>query len=402
MFLCQKLLLLKTLLLIISVFSISKVIFFSTTKYKGIQFHNDYYQNNLDKKKALKNGRKFFKKCIDDALVKHHNFKKNDVPLASIIIPVYNAEYKIKKAIRSIQNQNISNLEIILVNDHSKDKTDKIIKNLQKEDERIILIQNKENKGIFYTRCIGTLKASGKFIFPLDNDDLFFDEGIIDSIVEEAMKNKFDIVEFNYAEYFNPKNPPHKLISSEFGNHSHNLILYQPELGLFSRKKNNTYGVFDCYIWAKCIKTEIYKKSINKIGIELYSKFILRGEDFIITFVLFKMAKSFKYFSKYGIFRFKNMETAQYQSSRELYLLSRIIYLDVIRKYTKNYPDRMYVIDFSNKFLKIMREDINILSNENKIYFKEVFQRLLDNKYISTKVKNKFISFFKNVAYLSK
>ena len=128
-------------------------------------------------------------------------------------------------------------MEIILVNDYSSDKTADIIKDLQKDDNRIKLVENRKNKGIFYSRCIGTLKAKGKYIFPLDNDDLFFDEGIISSIVNKSMIGNYDIVEFNYAEFFNSKIPPRKFITSEFGNHSNNLILYQPELSQFPRKK---------------------------------------------------------------------------------------------------------------------------------------------------------------------
>ena len=89
-----------------------------------------------------------------------------------------------------------------------------------------------------------------------------------------------------YSEYYNLYRPPSVLISTEYGNHTNNLVLKQPELGQFPRKKNNIYGVYDSFIWGKCINSEIYKRSINKIGSKLYSKYILRGEDFIITFVL--------------------------------------------------------------------------------------------------------------------
>ena len=152
------------------------------------------------------------------------------------------------------------------MDDFSKDKTIDIIRDLQIIDERIILLENKENKGIFYTRCIGTLNAKGKYVFPLDNDDLFFDENILDSIVNEAIKGDFDIVEFMYTEYYNFKKPSNKLISTEYGNHSHNLILNQPELSQFPRKKNNTFGVYDCFLWAKCINSILYKTCINQVG----------------------------------------------------------------------------------------------------------------------------------------
>ena len=369
-------------------------------KNKFAKYTNNYYKNEADKKRALRKGKKYFKMCVANILKNKKIFNKVINPLVSVVIPVYNAEFKIRKTIRSIQNQNTTNLEIILINDFSTDKTIDVIKSLQKDDERIVLLENKKNNGIFYTRCIGTLKSSGKFIFPLDNDDLFFDEDVIDSIVKEASRGKFDIVEFMYSEYYKLNVPPNKLISTEYGNHTHNLILTQPELGQFPRKKNNTYGVYDSFVWAKCIKSKIYKESINKIGEKLYSKRILRGEDYIMTFVLFRIANNFKYFAKYGIFRFKNIITATYQSSQDLYLLSRIIYLDVIIKFTKkNIDDKMYIVYFCNQFLPMLKKEFKILNNDNQIYFKKVFHKLLKDNYIKKEYKNKFISLFQDMDF---
>ena len=84
-------------------------------------------------------------------------------------------------------------IEIILVNDASIDNTKKKIENLQKEDYRIELINNEKNMGILYSRCIGALHAKGKYIVPLDHDDFFFDEDVLEVIYEEAEKTNFDI-----------------------------------------------------------------------------------------------------------------------------------------------------------------------------------------------------------------
>ena len=97
-----------------------------------------------------------------------------------MVIPVYDAGDKISKSVISAQNQNVANIEIILVNDASNNETYNIIKKLEKEDPRILLINNKKNMGTLYSRCIGALKSNGKYIFPLDNDDLFFDEDVLD------------------------------------------------------------------------------------------------------------------------------------------------------------------------------------------------------------------------------
>ena len=114
----------------------------------------------------------------------------------SSIIPLYNCENTILRAIRSIQNQNIEDIEIILVNDFSKDKTLMMINQFQKEDPRIIIINNKKRMGTLYSRSIGTLAAKGKYLFPLDNDDMFLDSDIFNYIFNEADNNNYDIVKF--------------------------------------------------------------------------------------------------------------------------------------------------------------------------------------------------------------
>ena len=77
------------------------------------------------------------------------------IPLVSAIIPVYNSRNIIQRSIRSIQNQDMKNIEIILVNDFSTDDTLSFIESLQKEDQRIKIIKNQKNMGTLYSRSIG-------------------------------------------------------------------------------------------------------------------------------------------------------------------------------------------------------------------------------------------------------
>ena len=109
-------------------------------------------------------------------------------PLVTVIIPVYNCKDYITRAIKSIQNQNMMNIEIILVNDNSTDNTSFIIEEMQKEDQRIKIINNQKNMGTLYSRCIGALSAKGKYIFPLDNDDMFLDEDVLQTIIYNKME----------------------------------------------------------------------------------------------------------------------------------------------------------------------------------------------------------------------
>ena len=91
-------------------------------------------------------------------------FKKCNIPKISVISPIYNSEKYILRFLRSIQNQNFLEIEIILVDDCSNDNSVFLIEKYIKEDERIILIKNKINKGTFITRNLGVLFSKSKYI----------------------------------------------------------------------------------------------------------------------------------------------------------------------------------------------------------------------------------------------
>ena len=88
----------------------------------------------------------------------------------SVIIPVYNTEKYVEKAVRSVMDQTYRNLEIICVNDGSSDSSGKILHRLQQEDPRIIIIE-KENGGLGDARNAGLAKATSEWISFLDSDD---------------------------------------------------------------------------------------------------------------------------------------------------------------------------------------------------------------------------------------
>ena len=94
-------------------------------------------------------------------------------PLITVIIPIYNSEKTIKSAIRSVQNQNFRDLEILLIDDFSKDNSLSIIKELKNEDSRIKIIKNKVNRGPLFSKSLAVLNSRGKYTILLDSDDLF-------------------------------------------------------------------------------------------------------------------------------------------------------------------------------------------------------------------------------------
>lgn len=96
----------------------------------------------------------------------------NTTPLVSIILPCYNAQLFLNKAIDSILKQTYNNFELICIDDCSTDKTAEILKYYESLDSRIKVYTNKKNLKIAETLNIGLQHAKGKYIARMDADDI--------------------------------------------------------------------------------------------------------------------------------------------------------------------------------------------------------------------------------------
>ncbi len=112
--------------------------------------------------------------------------------LISIIIPCYNVEKYISKCLDTVRHQSYQNLEIILIDDGSSDKTLEIIKQAEKADQRIHVIQNEKNMGQSYSRNAGISFASGKYIGFVDSDD-FIEENFYESMLKQIKKDNSNL-----------------------------------------------------------------------------------------------------------------------------------------------------------------------------------------------------------------
>lgn len=98
--------------------------------------------------------------------------------LVSVIIPLYNRQNTIVRAVESVLNQTYKNIEIIIVDDCSSDDGCKIIENKYKHNDSIHLIKLKKNSGACVARNVGIEAAKGKYIGFLDSDDYYYKDKI--------------------------------------------------------------------------------------------------------------------------------------------------------------------------------------------------------------------------------
>jgi len=335
-------------------------------KIKGLEFLNKI------KKKKLNN------------ITKQIKFKE---PLISVIIPIYNCEKTIQLSIKSISFQDIKELEIIIINDFSKDNSTQKIEELKNYDQRIRIINNKRNMGTLYSRSIGALNAKGRYIIGLDNDDLFLSEDTLRILYLNALKNDFDIIEIKSLEIPN-YSPRYKQIKDgHFIFHPNNLILQQPELGIFSISQKNELAFNDHYAWGKLVKLKIYQKALNKLGYKEYSEFNCWTEDMSIVFVLFNTANSFIFLNIFGIFHLISKTTTTRKLTKNHKLLSGILFLRIVFDHSKNDTfNKNLVAEFS---LSFSAKNINKLDSKYMLYFKTVVKKLIGCKFVHNQFKYK-------------
>ncbi len=179
----------------------------------------------------------------------------------SFIIPAYNAENYIKNAVDSILNQNCENVEAIVINDGSTDKTLEILENY---GEKIVLI-NQENQGVSKSRNVGLDKANGEWIVFLDADD-WIDNNFLNQI-DKYLVEDYDIIFTNI------------IIDNKVSNNDNNFEAIENKEELFNsiismNYYNNSFNkkfVNNRITGGKIIKTSLIKENDIKFNEKLIS-----------------------------------------------------------------------------------------------------------------------------------
>lgn len=172
---------------------------------------------------------------IEDAAGENREEEKN-LPLVSVIIPVYNGEKFIEEAVQNVLDQNYPALEIIIINDGSTDNSGSIIENLDTD----VRYFDKDNTGPAMARNFGIKDASGKYIAFLDVDDLW-PENNLQHLVRELEENEdLDVVR-GFAQLFRDKENGKK----EFLGNPRESYKYYIGAALYRASVFSEVGLFD-------------------------------------------------------------------------------------------------------------------------------------------------------------
>ena len=335
----------------------------------------------------------FIKKYLN----KMNNSNLYDLPKISIIIPVYNGKKFLIRSLLSIYAQSFKNIEIIYVDDYSKDNSTKLIQSFQKLDKRIKLFINNENRGTLYTKSFGVTKANGKFVMVMDQDDIYIDKNLFLNLIEISEKNDLDILQFKYNDY---KTKSNIIIYDKIKFSSNYNIIKQPELGDINLYLNESlYKSF--FLWDKLIKRKIYLNALDFLGEKQWGINLVHREDHLMTFAIYKTAKNYMKINKYGYSHIisENQESKDYHRiqkgkyvspiKREKMLLYQFQFSKFIFEYTKKTEkekkiairELMKTVKNINFVTIVYNENIkNLVINVSNLYLKCIFLKNREKK----------------------
>ena len=192
----------------------------------------------------------------------------------SVIVPAYNIAGYIEKTVQSICRQTYSNLEIIIVNDGSKDDTPNIIDRLATEDERIKVI-HKENGGVSSARFCGLEVATGEWIAFVDGDD-YIDSTMYEVLMQNAKKHRADISHCGYQMVFPSR------IDKYYG--TEKLVEQDRDTGV----KDLLEGIFV----EPCPCNKLYRRNLFEELLQpgMFDMSIKINEDLLMNYYLFRKA----------------------------------------------------------------------------------------------------------------
>ncbi len=310
----------------------------------------------------------------------------------SVIVPIYNSEKFLDKCINSIVNQTYKNIEVILIDDGSKDESKKICKKYVKKDARVRLIEC-SNSGVSHARNIGLENSSGDYLFFVDSDD-WINLDTLERMILVAKKSNVDVVKCNYYNnYIDNKEQVNEL----------NITNCEENLSILDSKKikelfANTYILN--VVWGELISRKTLKNC-------RFEDRLIYGEDLLFNFQVLKntdrvllMKDSYYHYliNQAGTNQNYDYNVLIKKIENLNYVYNKIIdFYDekekISYKYLKEVIDNLRKISFTQNKMKLINEIVfKEINCEN---FKEACQNV-NLKKVNTKYKLSIILLKKN------
>lgn len=210
--------------------------------------------------------------------------RNKNLPVISVLIPVYNVESYLRQCLDSVVNQSLKNIEIICVNDGSTDGSGRILDEYASNDPRIKVIHKLDNEGLLLARKTAVECATGQYLLFVDSDDLI--DLNLCAFAEEITKTEYaDIIQFGAG-------------VCDYSNNEKKVSWLRRALMPSDKRFSDSKVLTEAYVsrsyvtslWGKLYKTELCKKAYA----DLPDTHCYVGEDIFTYFFLAHHAQSYK------------------------------------------------------------------------------------------------------------
>lgn len=294
---------------------------------KNSVFKSDYDKfiiNGLLSSATFKKYTESFGKRPYLTYITRYRIKRGNNIKVSVIIPVYNVENYLEKCLKSVCGQSLEDIEIICINDCSTDDSFEVLKKFAREDNRIKIINFKENKGAAIARNEGINAAHGEYIGFVDADD-YIDLDFYEKLYKNASLNSSDVAIGNIA-------------TGRNGKEVFNYLIW------FQKIKENKFS------FSGNFPIGLYKKEFIKFHNIYFTPGMVYGED-----------RMFPVQSAYYSKKFTQIEDTYYHYRERENSASKILHKKQLKDFTVT---TNLVLDFINE---------NITSNNDKTAVLEGF-----------------------------
>lgn len=326
------------------------------------------------------------------------NYSYEIEPKITFISSVYNKEKYIDVLILSIQALELKEIEVIFIDDCSNDKSINIINQFKKNDNRIKLIKNKENKGTLYSRSIGAINSKGEYIIFIDSDDIIISNGILNAYRYISDKN-ISMIQYNSL----IQKKDFITINKQYEKFKN--IIYQPFLSYIFYFNGSTCFERNTALWDKIIRREVVINSIFFIGKKYIHKNIIIENDVILLYSFLQNSESYLYINDFGYYYIRTHNESISNNWLDPKIADKIIesILNTVdflyeKSGNTNFNKRFSVFKLRQSFDRY-KDCFKLSKNVDKL-IKDLFDKLLNSNFISNKDKLIIMNIETEIAFL--
>lgn len=295
---------------------------------------------------------------LDNNLIYFGVYSMNkENPFFSIIMPVYNTEKYLDKAIKSVLNQTFKSFEFILIDDWSIDKSYKICKKYADNDSRIKLLKNDINLGVAKTRNKALNSISGKYLTFVDSDD-YIENNLLKKAYKLLMNEKIDLLKYSCKEEY--VNEDEQVIYSKICQVENSFFKDKIEIQnqIINMEKIPLFG----YLWNSFYKIDIIKK--NKI---MFNENYTVNEDFAFNIDYVWYIKNLYCINFLGYHYMKRENNSLSTKKQDNYYILHMMKINLL-------------LEMCNKFNNLTQENKEIIYWMYVRYIYSAIERNIDNE----------------------